>query len=220
MCLPVLINLNLKLQRSDPIIHLLYDTLFNCTKALLSWSALPEVVQKYRNSELSKNDIHAEKLFVGILARSKIQKLLNDEDVNETVYTSFFYGWLHFHKRALIYATNNFPLQHLLNHARFLHFFNQKCTFDAVMPLVVHRPSPYVFFSKNEIFEIEQEFLLLQSFICFLMTILSTKQLLAPVGMDGKSASHRMDTLWYYLYQIKVPGKEKSKFDQLLSQPK
>ena len=73
----------------DPIIHLLYDALFN-------WFALPEVVQKCKNGELSKmsknnllkyvddliNHKPAEKVFVGFQERSKIQKLLDDTKVS------------------------------------------------------------------------------------------------------------------------------------------
>ena len=42
--LPLLINLNLLLQRSDPIIHLLYDALFDTTTILLSQFMSPQIV--------------------------------------------------------------------------------------------------------------------------------------------------------------------------------
>ena len=78
----------------DPIIHSLYDALFN-------WFALPEVVQKYKNGELSKmsknyllkylddliNHTPAEKVFVGFLERSKIQKFLDDTKFSWRLFT-------------------------------------------------------------------------------------------------------------------------------------
>ena len=46
--LPCLTNLNLLLQRSDPIIHILYDVVFTATSTLLSRFMKPETVGKYR----------------------------------------------------------------------------------------------------------------------------------------------------------------------------
>ena len=75
---------------------------------------------------------------------------------------SFLEGCSHFDKRAFIYAVSNFPLHHeLLKYVRFLSLFKQTWIFDDVM-------SPYVSLSKNEIYEMEQERLLLQLFIYFL----------------------------------------------------
>ena len=72
-----------------------------------------------------------------------------------------FYGCLCFHKRAFIYANGNFPLNNeLLKQAQFLNFPDQKCSFEDVCALKLHS---YVSFSKNQMNEMEQEFMLLQT---------------------------------------------------------
>ena len=96
-----------------------------------------------------------QKRFVGLLEGPKIQTLLE--------YTPIFLKVVHLFTKAFIYAVNNCPLHHdLLEHARFLNFFNRKYSFDDVMALI-YRLSPHALFSKNEICEMEQ-FLLLQWF--------------------------------------------------------
>ena len=104
-----------------------------------------------------------DKLYVGYLARSKVNKLLDDGDIDKNEHSQFFYGCLCFHKRAIIYAIENFPLNNeLLKQAQFLNFLDQKCSFQDVYALT-NKLSSYVSFSKNQMNEVEQEFLLLQT---------------------------------------------------------
>ena len=55
-----LINLNLLLQRSDSLIHILYNTLFTCVKQLLSRFASPELVRKFANGDVTIVQIKGE----------------------------------------------------------------------------------------------------------------------------------------------------------------
>ena len=48
-----LINLSLLLQRSDPLIQVLYDALFTCVKQLLSRFVSPELVRKFTNGDVT-----------------------------------------------------------------------------------------------------------------------------------------------------------------------
>ena len=43
-----LINLNLLLHRSDPIIHLMYDALFHMSVTLLSRFISPDIITQYK----------------------------------------------------------------------------------------------------------------------------------------------------------------------------
>ena len=66
--LPPLIQLNLLLQRVDPVIHILYNPLFSCTSLLLSRFAQPDLVREYQRREVSFDDIKKKKqLFVLIM---------------------------------------------------------------------------------------------------------------------------------------------------------
>ena len=85
--LPTLINLNLLLQRSDPVIHIIHDQLFSTTCVLLSRFATPGIVKRYKEGEKvteitdlvqdTDNLLAPDKLFLGYLARSQIKKLLS-----------------------------------------------------------------------------------------------------------------------------------------------
>ena len=93
--LPPLIQLNLLLQRVDPLIHILYDSLFSCNSLLLSRFAQPDLVKKYQRGEVSFDDIknevmnddnilQNERLFVGIFIRGKINSLFEDGTITES----------------------------------------------------------------------------------------------------------------------------------------
>ena len=80
--------------------------------------------------ENSANHLPIHKLYVGSLARSKVNKLLDDGDIDEIVFSQRFEGCLCFHKRAFIYAIENFPLNdELLKHTRFLNALDQQMQF-------------------------------------------------------------------------------------------
>ena len=55
--LSCLTRLNLLLQRSDPIIYILYDVLFTTTCTLISRFIKPDIVKEYRNGNLSIAEI-------------------------------------------------------------------------------------------------------------------------------------------------------------------
>ena len=100
--LPALINLNLLFQRSDPLIHILYDALLICVKQLLSSRfASPELVREFANCDVTiiqikgevlkdENILGISKVFVGFLLHSKLNELLDKGDISERDF-DFFY---------------------------------------------------------------------------------------------------------------------------------
>ena len=169
-----LITLNLLLQRTDPLIHILHDALFSCSSILLSRFAQPELVRQYQRGEISKvrikesvkhseNILPNESLFVGFFVRSKVKSLLEEGDITEAQVAMFYRGCLEFHRTAFIYAIDNFPIDdEFLKHARFLNFYEQKCSFESVV-YVTEKLKKYINFNTDQLNELEQEFLLLQS---------------------------------------------------------
>ena len=139
-----LINLNLLLQRSGPIIHFMYDALFDTSVTLLSRFISPDKVTQYKNHKFSNEDIRiivedpdyylpTNTLFVGFLARTQANKLLHDGTISENEYEAFFTACLNFHKTGFLYALKNFPLDNeLLQHARIFNLLNQKCSFESI----------------------------------------------------------------------------------------
>ena len=123
--------------------------MFSCSSILLSRFAQPELVRQYQRGEISKvrikesvkhseNILPNESLFVGFFVRSKVKSLLEEEDITEVQVAMFYRGCLEFHPTAFIYAIDNFPIDdEFLKHARFLNFYEQKCSFESVV--YVHR---------------------------------------------------------------------------------
>ena len=172
--LPRLINLNLLLQRSDPIIHLMYDALFDTSVTLLSRFISPDIVTQYKNHKLSNEDIRiivedpdyylpTNTLFVGFLARTQANKLLHDGTISENEYEAFFTACLNFHKTGFLYALKKFPLNNkLLQHVRIFNFLHQNCSFESIQ-FLVEKLQHCVTFTPHEFLQLEEEFILLQS---------------------------------------------------------
>ena len=116
--LPTLINLNLLLERSDPIIHITHDQLFSTTCALLSRFATPDIVKQYKQgetiSEITEliqdpdNLVAQDKLFLGCLARSEIKNCCLREIFLNLSMKIFSMGQFS-HKEAFLYAVKWFP---------------------------------------------------------------------------------------------------------------
>ena len=108
--LPTLINLNLLLQPSDPIIHIIHDQLFSTTCVLLGRVAILDIVKRYKQGEkIAKiteliqdpdNCLAQDKLFLGYLARSQIKKLLSEGDISQLEYDNFLDACYAFYKEA------------------------------------------------------------------------------------------------------------------------
>ena len=95
--LPPLINLNLLLRRSGPLIYIHYNALFTYFKQLLSRFASCELVRKFANGDVTivqikgeiikeKNILDTSKLFVGYLLDSKLNELLDEGGISKRVF--------------------------------------------------------------------------------------------------------------------------------------
>ena len=158
--LPPLMQLNLLSQRVDPLIHILYDSLFSCTYLLLSKFAQPEIVRQYKMEEIAYEEIKVEvmktvnvleneRLFVGFLVPEQVNALLSHETVTERQVQNFYAGCLEFHRTTFLYAIKNFLIKdEFLIHVRFLDFYDQKCTCESVL-FVAQKLKHYVHFKKK-----------------------------------------------------------------------
>ena len=226
--LPRLINLNLLRQRSDPIIHFMYDALFDTSVTLLSRFVSPDIVTQYKNYKLSNEDIRiivedpdyylpTNTLFVGFLARTQANKLLHDGTISENEYEAFFTACLNFHKTGFLYVLKNFPLDNeLLQHARIFNFLNQKCSFESIQ-FLVEKLQHYVTFTPHEFFQLEEKVILLRSVTLHDFTESALSEATIRVDIDGDSKIYRIVILWHYLYMMKIPGTNKSKFENFSS---
>ena len=72
-----------------------------------------------------------------------------------------------------------------------------------------------VSFSKNEMNEIEQECLLLQTISLDDFEDDVREQAAIRADQSGEVVRYRIDILWYYLNEFKVPGTQKAKYGQV-----
>ena len=61
----------------------------------------------------------------------------------------------------------------------------------------------------------EQEFLLLQSITLDDFDSNVKEEAYIRVDDEGEGVTYRIDVLWYYLYEMKIPGTSKGKFENL-----
>ena len=109
------------------------------------------------------NLLAQDKLFLGYLARSQIKKLLSEGDISQFEYDNFFDACQAFHKEAFLYAVKWFSLNDdLRKEAAFLNILDQKSCFQDILS-ISKKLEKYIEFTSNELVEMEQEFLLLQS---------------------------------------------------------
>lgn len=110
-----------------------------------------------------ENLLDSSKIFVGFILRGKLNCRLDEGDITQKQYELFFNAALEFHRKAFLYAITNFPLEgKFLEHVRFINFYAQKCSFESVLH-VAEKLKPYVQYSKKELNQFEEEFLLLQT---------------------------------------------------------
>ena len=161
------------------------------------------------------NVLPTTKIFVGFLVRGKINSLLNEGDISERQKSNFFNACLEFHRTAFVYALDNFPLDdYFLKHARFLNFYDQKCTFDSVL-FVTEKLKKHVQFTPQQLAELEQEFLLLQSITLEDMPQRALEEAVIRVDPESNDKVYRIDVLRYHRFKMNIPGTTRSKFRNL-----
>ena len=99
IALPLLISLNLLLQRSDPLIHILYNALFTWVKQLFRRFLSTELVRKFANYNIiivqmkrevlkDENILDTSKMFVGFLLRLFLAKKVTSVKESLTSFTN------------------------------------------------------------------------------------------------------------------------------------
>ena len=108
----------------------MYDALFDTVVILLNRFMSPQIVTQYKNSEISddeiiilvndeENHLPRNHLFVALLVKTHVKKLLDDGDITKRQYDMLFNDSLIFHKNCFSYALKNFPVNNdLLKHAK------------------------------------------------------------------------------------------------------
>lgn len=140
--LPLFTTFNLFLQREDPCIHLVFDQMQAFLKKLLEKFIRVGVIRG-ASKNLSaiayterENQLDNGSLFVGLLTRGKLTKLVDEGDIDEPSRQRFFKSARQFYDKAISKALAKLPLaDEVLANSRFLDFnfrSNDKCSFAMV----------------------------------------------------------------------------------------
>ena len=134
-------------------------------------------------------------MFAGFLLRSKLNEVLEENDISEREFDVFYKSVLEFHHIAFIYGINNFPLEdEFLQHTRFVNFYDQKCTFQSVLS-IVEKLKSYINFSDQALYQLEAEFLLLQSITLDDMSEEALREPVIHQGNEDHAVVYRIDVL-------------------------
>ena len=147
------------------------------------------------------NILENERLFVGFLVGGQVISLISDGTVTERQVQNFYVACLEFHQTVFLYAIKNFPIKdEFLKHVRFLNFYDQKCTFKIKSVLfVAEKLKHYVQFTPQQLNELEQKFLLLESTTLDDLPNDVLEEVAIHTDADTKNITYRIDVLWYYL---------------------
>ena len=121
-----------------------------------------------------------------------------------------------FHLQAFEYALDHFPMEdEFLSHARVLNFLDQKSSFSSYLWLANHLKS-YIQFSPMQFSEMEEEFVQLAviDLNVFPPSVLEEATIKVDKEDDSQKV-YRIDVLWWYLHELKIPGTSISRFKHL-----
>ena len=124
--------------------------------------------------------------------------MLEESDISKTDFDKFLNAYLQLHKASFLYAANNFPLENdVLKHFHVLSILQQQCAFESVL-FLAERFKHYILFTKNEMIEMQQEFLCLQSLTLGDFSLEAKEEATIHDDENGDSTTFRIDILWYY----------------------
>ena len=156
------------------------------------------IAQIKREVFKDENILDKSKIFFGFSLRSKLNELLDKGGISERDFDIFYKSVLEFHRTSFIYTINNFPFQdELLQHTRFMNFYNQKCkVFFSLL-----RSFSYIDFSHQDLCQLDAEFLSLQSIILDDMSEEVLKETAIHYGDEEHAVFYRIDV---FCYQVPV----------------
>ena len=106
-------NFNKLLQSDEPSIHIVYDSVIKLATTLGNRIIKVEVMKKPLN-EINLQDptiyIPLASILLGGMTKFTLQRLLNQGDISQTVYTRFLTAICEYFKAAFQYVLSKFPL--------------------------------------------------------------------------------------------------------------
>lgn len=209
--LPTFTHLNLLLQREDPNIFLVADSIRTFFKKLLSkFVSLQAITSASEITEVDFNDrnnqLDDSVLTIGITTKRTLNKLLHDGDISPNDRLKFYRGVRAFYVDAAERSIAKLPFDDaFLNNAKFLNFEKKvECTFDSV-EFFCDKYSDLLGFNPTKMDQLQEEFVAYQ-----LLNESSIPQAIWKEALIFEDEStgikhYRMDIIWGYIASMKNP---------------
>ena len=198
--------------------------MLNLLKKLLLKFIKPAVIQSHKDklNELAVNDpenqLDTSKLFVGLVTKSEICKKL-EGDITDRDVKKFYSSVIAFYASAVTYVLKWFPLHDaVIKDSRFVDFNKkEECDFSMVCTSFIERYPKLLKFKDRELDKVCEEFLDYQA--------MSRDEIPKDIWDDAvcyedsegstKVTYYRMDKIWSYISQMKLPGMDIARFANL-----
>ena len=208
--LPVFTRINLLFQRSDPCIHLIHSQIRTYLKSLLNKFLLPSVLADTPDitnvAYTEENQLSDDKLYVGLLTRMTLTRLLEDGSVSPTAASKFYASARIFFKTAVDYALSHVPFDDpVLTNAQFVNVSTRlESDFTQVQFFVQRYPTllPYVSPAEQKLCDEFTEYQTMND-ISIPHHVLQEAQISEEDSSGATIRYSRVDKLWGYLSTCK-----------------
>ena len=184
-------------------------------KKLLSRFVKPSVIEEHKDCLTEvvyadpANHLHTSKIFIGLTTASQIRKGLDDGDITEHLVKKFHSSVIAFYTSAVAYILQWFPFHDaIVKDSEFVDFNKkEQCDFSMVCTFI-DQYSKLLPFNSIELDKVCEEFLDYQSMSKDEIPKDVWDEAICDEQDDGcnKVTYHRMDRIWSYLGEMKLPG--------------
>ncbi|XP_068677860.1 uncharacterized protein [Montipora foliosa] len=217
--IPLFTNFNKLLQSDEPSIHIVYDSVIKLATTLGNRIIKVEVMKKPLN-EINLQDptiyIPLASIHLGGMTKFTLQRLLNQGDISQTVYTRFLTAACEYFKAAFQYVLSKFPLNdELLKHARWINVQKRsQAKWESVEYFLSRFQSALNTVNIDELYD---EFCDYKSLTDEDIGLTAWKEAKVVDGSvnDQEIFHYRVDILWWHLSQMVIPESSAKRFCHL-----
>ena len=197
--------------RSDPLAH----KVFGATKSLIKKIGIrflkPELVDDITDEALDDETkyVHQADIFLGFSTKNLLKKKFNDGDIPQMQYDKFMNAVVAFFRESLRYILLKMDMTETFwQHAKWIDFFDRQNARWSDVEYFTNRFTAVLQFDDQEIERLFEEFIEFKSLSDDELPSNALNDATISTYDDG-SVEYRMDTIWYYLQEMRsVVGNE------------
>lgn len=214
-------NFNKLLQRDEPTIHILLDAMNSLAKKLASRIVLPNIIKDNAITDIDLDDDEVFKsnqhIFLGGMTKNNLSKLLNDGDIGQSDYDKVFHAAHQYFKHALVYMQQKFPLtDEVLMNARWIDVSKRMAGSWENVEYFVQRYSILCGISHDELYDEYFDYQTLNDNEIGEQAWEDAKVIDCEEEGVPSEFHYRVDVLWWYIANMKMPETNVPRFRHLL----